>query len=60
MLELILAVMEPAVLLLLETSVPLSVTLLDGKGLVNVNVALMVSVMSVVLGGEVPVGKPRV
>jgi hypothetical protein len=58
MVELMLVVMPSAVLL--ETPVPLSVTLLDGKGLVNVNVALMVSVMAVVLGGEVPVGKLRV
>lgn len=59
MVELVLAVI-PSAVLLLETPVPLSVTLLDGKGLVNVNVALMVSVMAVVLGGEVPVGKLRV
>lgn len=52
------AVIPP--LTLLETPVPLRVTLLVGNGLVNVPVTLIVSVKDIVLAGEVPVGKGKV
>lgn len=56
--EVVLVVIPPAVML--DAPVPLRVILVEEKGLVNVNVALIVSVMSVVLAGEVPLGKLRV
>ena len=45
---------------LLEAEVPPRVALLNGEVLVDVKVALTVSVMDVVLAREAPVGKPKV